>query len=160
MTRYLMRWLRSVLDQPGVSAGSHGSLLLAMLANIVAFEDVCDRNDRWLPANDRDELARSMEGALVGLNALCTAALAGNKFLWHIVPKCQMATHLAYDFAAAGLNPRITTCYADEDMIGRVKRIVNKCYGGSAGRRTLQIYAILVGARCWKRLAQLRGILG
>ena len=48
-----------------------------------------------------------------------------------------MATHLAYDFAVAGVNPRRITCYADEDMIGRVKRIVQKCHGGNAGRRGL-----------------------
>ena len=159
MTRYLMRWLRSVLDQPGVSVGQHGVVRLAMMENFVIFEDVCERNTRWLSADDRESCAKSMECALICMNALCATSLDRNKFVWHITPKCHMATHLAYDFAASGVNPRRVTCYSDEDMIGRVKRIVQRCHGGSAGRRGLQRYAILVGTRWWKRLAQLRGLL-
>ncbi len=144
MTRYLMRWLRSVLDQPGVSVGQHGVMRLAMMEHFAIFEDVCDRNTRWLSADDREICSKSMEGVLLCMNALCATSLDRNKFVWHITPKCHMATHLAYDFA---------------DMIGCVKRIVQRCHGGSAGRRGLQRYAILVGTRWWKRLAQLRGLL-
>ncbi len=84
MTRYLMGWLRSVLDQPGVPAGDHGSLRHAVMANLIQVEDVCDRNDRWLPPNDRETIAKSMEDALLSLNALCSTALAANKLFWHI----------------------------------------------------------------------------
>ena len=94
------------------------------------------------------------------LNWLCTDALGRDKFSWHLIPKCHMATHIAFDFAASGVNPRRTTCYADEDMVGRVKKIVSRCHGGSASRRALQRYAILVGTRWWNKLAELRGIRG
>ena len=103
----------------------------------VIFEDVCERNTRWLSADDKESCAKSMECALICMNALCATSLDRNRFVWHITPKCHMATHLAYDFAASGVNPRRVTCYSDEDMIGRVKGIVQRCHGGSAGRRGL-----------------------
>ena len=69
-----------------------------------------------------------------------------------------MATHLAYDFAADGVNPRRVTCYADEDMVGRIKKIVNRCHGRTADKTSLDRSAILVATRWWTRLAELRGI--
>ena len=67
-----------------------------------------------------------------------------------------MATHMVYDIASSGVNPRRTTCYADEDMVGKVKTIVSKCHGSTAGRRSIDRYANLVGTIWWKRLAELR----
>ena len=99
-----------------------------------------------------------MEKALIHLNCLHGDALEEREFLWHIAPKCHMATHLAYDFVAEGVNPRRVNCYADEDMVGRIKRIVQRCHGAKAGTRVLDRYAILVGTRWWTRLAQLRGL--
>ena len=91
------------------------------------------------------------------MNALHTESIEKNDFLYHIVPKCHMATHLAYDFAAEGVNPRRVTCYADEDMVGRIKKINNRCHGKTAGTMSVERYAILVGTRWWARLAELRG---
>ena len=129
-----------------------------MFQNFIHFEDLCETNNRWVPLADRTTMANCMEAALVCLNALHVEAMAANRFFWHIIPKCHMATHMVYDFAATGVNPRRTTCYADEDMVGRIKKIMSKCHGNSAGRMGLRRYAILVGTRWWKRLAQLRGI--
>jgi hypothetical protein len=92
------------------------------------------------------------------MNALSSEALSAKEYRWHIVPKCHMATHLAFDFAATGVNPRRVTCYADEDMVGRVKKIVERCHGSTAPVTSLHRYSILVGTRWWTRLAELRGI--
>ncbi len=159
-TRYLMRWLRSVLDKPGVSSGTYGGIRFMMMKAFMDFEDVCDRNGRFLAHPDRQSIARHMETALLCMNSLSCRALDRGKFMWHLIPKCHMATHLAYDFAASGVNPRRVTCYADEDMVGKVKKIVTRCHGVSAGRTCLQRYAILVGTRWWTRLAELRGVRG
>jgi len=157
-TRYLIRWLYDVLRKPGVSIGRHGGIRLAMFSSFARFEDVCDDYGRFLPAPAREELAKSMESALLCMNALSSEALSAKEYRWHIVPKCHMATHLAFDFAATGVNPRRVTCYADEDMVGRVKKIVERCHGSTAPVTSLHRYSILVGTRWWTRLAELRGI--
>ena len=92
-----------------------------MMDAFVTFENRCDRHSRWVLAEDVKALADNMEAALVHLNALASEAATAGKFLWHLTPKCHMGTHLAYDFAAFGVNPRRITCYADEDMVGRCK---------------------------------------
>ena len=157
-TRYLIRWLRSVLDMPGISAGVHGSQRLAMMDSFVSFENVCEGSGRWLSPADQEAIAFHLEAALVNLNSLAVEAFSQGLFLWHLQPKAHMMTHLAYDFAATGVNPRRTTCYADEDMIGRCKKIVQHCHGATAGRSLVLRYAILVGTRWWTRLAELRGV--
>ena len=54
-------------------------------------------------------------------------------------------------------NPRRSCCYKDEDMVGKMKRIVRKGHASTAAHRALELYIILVGARRWTLLAQLRG---
>ena len=158
MTRYIMLWLREVLERPGVSAGTHGSVRLAMMVAVSEFEEILQRNDRWLVAADKALAADHMETALVHMNLLCNEAVEKDIFRWHLTPKSHMAAHLAYDFAADGVNPRRVTCYAEGDMVGRMKRIISKCHGKTAGRTCLDRYAILVGTRWWTRLAFLRGL--
>ena len=70
-----------------------------------------------------------------------------------------MLTHMANDMAGGCfVNPRRVTCYADEDMVGRMKRIIRTCHGATAGRMCMHRYAILVGVRWWTRLQELRGL--
>ena len=158
MTRYIMLWLQEVVERPGVSLGPHGGVRKCMMCAFAEFEEILLRNDRWLVPADRALAADRMETALVLLNFLSNEAIGNGRFLWQLQPKCHMAAHLAYDFAAEGVNPRRVTCYADEDMVGRMKKIVSKCHGKTAGKTCLDRYAILVGTRWWTRLAVLRGL--
>ena len=158
MIKHIMYWLKDVLSQPGVSAGFHGCCRRSMIDAFCAFEDVLATHGRFLPVASRVAAADYMEKALLHLNRLHGEALEKREFIWHISPKSHMATHMVYDFTAEGVNPRRVTCYADEDMVGRVKRIVQQCHGTTAGTRAIERYVILVGTRWWTRLAKLRGI--
>lgn len=155
-TRYLIRWLGSVCIRAATTP--YGRLRLLMFRNWISFEDTCDMNDRWLPQEDREDIAQCIESALVCMNALHVRNMEQGKYMYQLLPKCHMATHMAYDIAATGINPRRTTCYADEDMVGKVKAIMLKCHGSSAGKRCMDRYAIMVGTRWWQRLAELRGL--
>ena len=157
-TRYLIRWMAQMCSKPVVASSQHGPMLCAMMTHFVLFEDTCDKHDRWIPGPDRVVLAEHMENALVCMNAMHRIALDAGKYRWQLTPKCHMATHMVYDMAATGINPRRTTCYADEDMVGRTKKIMSKCHGSTAGKRCMDRYAILVGTRWWKRLAEIRGM--
>ena len=159
-TRYIMRWLHYVLQRVDHAGSSmHSKRRLEMMAAFVDFEDTCERYGRFLPRAAAESLASSMERALLLASVLAAEASANDKFLWHIIPKFHMATHLAYDFAVDNLvNPRRTTCYADEDMVGRCKKIVQRCHGKTAGRSLVLRYAILVCTRWWTKMRGLRGL--
>lgn len=46
-------------------------------------------------------------------------------------------------------------CYKDEDMVGRCKRIYNKCHASGAPRSALLRYTIMVGLRWWLEMGRL-----
>ena len=105
MVRHIMYWLRDVLAQAGVSAGPHRPMRRTMFIAFVAFEDVLANHGRFLPLSARSAAASHMECALIHMNALHLESAEKNAFLYHIVPKRHMATHLAYDFASDGVKP-------------------------------------------------------
>ena len=80
-----------------------------------------------------------------------------NRKMWHTIPKNHLITHLMYDQAPQA-NPRRVLCYADEEMVGKMKRIMERCHGSTAGRMGMHRYIILAGVRWWLKLGQLRGI--
>ena len=88
-----------------------------------SFEDICDRNGRFIGEEDLEPLASFAEGALGCHSELAEEAAQLNSQRWKWLPKCHMATHLAYDNARQA-NPRTVHCYADEDMVGRVQRML------------------------------------
>ena len=122
-------WLYDVVCRPGVSDGEHGQMRFQLMEQFAMFETICDRNGRWLPQEDIDGVTDCIENALLCFNALAAEASDAERFMWQVLPKAHMTTHLAYDFAASGVNPRRCTCYADEDMIGRVKKLWNLAMG-------------------------------
>ena len=158
MTKHLIEWLHSVLCRPGVVNCPVGEMVFLLFDQWVLFESICNRNDRFLAAGDIGPLADAAENALVAQLHLHTLAIQDYKLDWHILPKSHMSTHLAFDQASQGVNPRRVTNYADEDMVGKVKKIMSSCHGGSAGKMCMYRYIILVGTRWWTRLSHLRGL--
>ena len=63
--------------------------------------------------------------------------------LYKLIPKFHALTHY-YD---TRLNPRRVTCYQDEDMVGRMKKIYVRCHGNTAPRASLQRYRVMIGIR-------------
>ena len=55
-------------------------------------------------------------------------------------------------------NFRLPTRADHVAMVGKMKRIVSTCHASTAAHRALELYIILVGARWWALLAQLRGV--
>ena len=96
-----------------------------------------------------------MEEALTCQNALCSEAVEAGRAMWHELPKNHMASHIAYDFVKE-INPRSVHNYPDEDMVGRMKRIMSTCHGATAARSGMQRYIILAGARWWMQLYTIR----
>ena len=72
------------------------------------------------------------------------------------MPKFHYMTHSAHDQSKV-TNPRWVHVYADEDMVGKVKKIVVACHAKTASTRVLERYNILFGARWLRALMAARG---
>ena len=154
-TRWMQYWVLDVLKRPGGNTTLHGQMRLCMFTKLCRAEDIMLDSGRFLSAPGVQEVQAAVETALQCYNALALEAVTVNLYLWGMSPKFHMLTHLAYDMAAEA-NPRSTSCYADEDMVGRMKRLMSRCHGSTAGVMGVHRYIILVGVRWWKRLAELR----
>ena len=155
-TRYLVRWISSVLDGHG-AVGRHAILRRRLFSSWCEFENVLDRNGRFLPAAEVELQAQHCENALVCQRALRDDALDEGSTYWHWLPKNHLATHLSFDHAAR-CNPRVVHAYADEDLVGRMKRLLHRAHGLTFGRIAPLRYIILAGVRWWDRLASIRNV--
>ena len=123
----------------------HSDLVAYMFKCFVEVDKVCRGAGRNFTRREHKLFCFYLEKALVSYNALAQEAAAKGERNWKILPKFHAVTHY-YD---TRLNPRRTSCYQDEDMVGRVKKIYVACHGRTAPERSLQRYAIVVCLRWW-----------
>lgn len=151
--RSMVYWLAEICTKH--AHDEHDHLVSAMLSSFVAADVVCREAGRHFTAHQKAEFGKCIENALLANNALASEAAEQGRRLWKLLPKHHALTHIAFDFE---LNPRRVQCYADEDMVGRAKRLYVRCHGGTAPEKCLLRYSILLGARWWDNLRELRGI--
>ena len=155
--KWVLFWLESVmLARAGAGEDRHARVRRVMLSSFVAFGKICQAQGAYLSEAAAHAIPGLIENALLCYNALMDEAIGYGTYMWHILPKAHMASHMAYDFVKTGRNPRTVTCYPDEDMIGRVKKIVEACHGATYADTSLKRYMVLVGTRWWTLLTQLR----
>lgn len=153
--RSMMYWLRDVC---AASAGGslHSATRAAFFECMARADEVMRAHGRFLPASAGEELAAHVEDALLAYNALAVSAFRAGARRWPMKPKLHALTHIAYD--NCGVNPRAVHCYADEDMVGRVKRVYVRCHAGTAPSRSLERYTIHTSLRWWMELREARGL--
>jgi hypothetical protein len=154
-TRMMQFWLRDVCSRPRVTRNAHGRIRLALFEALATYDEVCSRNSRFIVTEDLEVLKDAAECALFCFNALAVEAVMIGRLLWLMRPKAHMLTHQAFD-QAEWANPRVVHCYADEDMLGRFKNMIDRCHGATAGRRATHRYFILFGIRLWLMHGRLR----
>ena len=156
-TKHILFWLETVMMRRSAIENFHAHERRVMVSSFASFERICAANDTYLSDAAVHAIPGLVETALLCYNALADEALTLKTYMWHILPKAHMTTHMAYDqVQTTHRNPRSITCYPDEDMVGRVKQIVEACHGRTYAENTLKRYAILVGVRWWTLLASLR----
>ena len=154
MRTNLIPWVRDVCAAAAEQHGDHGHVRAEMFNAFVRIDEACRDSSRFLSAAAAEKLEVNMERGLKLYNSLAAEAAAEHRHLWRIRPKLHACTHIGFDHG--GTNPRFVHCYADEDMVGRMKRLYKKCHGASASYRALQRYQIMVGQR-WARVAAAAG---
>jgi len=153
--RHIMEWLRDVCARPGVSDTMYKQVRHCMFHNVCIYERIYNEQGRFLEPAALAESQTAMERSLACLNALCNINVARGSQYYHIVPKAHMSTHMAEDFAPQA-NPRKTQAYTDEDMVGRTKRIFQRCHGVNVAARGILRYIIGAGVRWHRELFKLR----
>jgi hypothetical protein len=117
--RSMLYWIRDVCVVEA-TANPHAAMRAAFFDSLAQADATMRRSGRFLSVEAGEALARHTEDALLCYNALSGAAFHARAERWAIVPKFHAMTHVAYDHVS--VNPRHVHCYADEDMVGRVKR--------------------------------------
>jgi hypothetical protein len=151
----MMYWIADVCRNHDNLQDDHGRLVAVMLASFAAADAVCRRAGRHFTEGEHEDFSRHIEHALLTNNALAAEAVAAGEKLYKLIPKHHALSHIAYDFS---INPRRVQCYADEDMVGRMKRLYIRCHGRTAPQRSLLRYSILAALRWWEELRVLRDL--
>ena len=92
----------------------------------------------WLNAEELDRLNIAAEIALKGWNSLETFNRANNKARWRMRPKHHAFYHINEWAQETKRNPASTWTFKDEDMMGRISKIVGAVHGATLGGRTLE----------------------
>jgi len=145
MRTNLVPWFADVCAAVAAEHGDHGHVRAEMFSAFVRIDEACRGSSRFLAAAAAEKLEFNMERALKLYNALAAEAVECGRALWRLRPKLHACTHIGFEHG--GTNPRWVHCYADEDMVGRMKRLYKKCHGATAPWRALQRYMIMVGLR-------------
>ncbi len=152
--RSMVYWMRDLCVR--AAADGHSALRAGMFDAFVRADLVMRQHGRHLPAEAREAVAVHFERALQAYHGLARACNEAGVPLYRLIPKLHAVTHLAYD--GGGINARSVQCYADEDLVGRMKRLYGACHGATAPHTALQRYALLACVRWWRRMAVLRGV--
>ena len=165
--RTMQYWLLSKCQDEAARVPTvHNLMRRELWANLVRFDLICRERakhcrpacaGRYFSPEEKEAISSSIEQAMDFYVCLANEALENDRYLWKLQPQMHMITHMAYDMSPEA-NPRRVQCYADEDMVGRFKKLVVACHSLTAGRRAVLRYIILVGLRWWSRLATLRGL--
>lgn len=109
---------------------------------------------KFFTPEEHEEVIRHFEAASLCYHALSEESHRRGVFLYRWTPKNHALVHIYLD--CFNINPRRTTCYQDEDMVGRMKRIYNGCHPDTAPMRSLQRYIIVIGLRWTAEILFLR----
>ena len=154
--RSMVYWFKEICEMAAAknmapANALHCRLRACMFNAFVEADEIQRRSGRHLSQEAQAKLAAAMERALCAYNALAVEAINAGVRLWRFIPKHHALTHIAYD--NGGTNPRKVSCYLDEDMVGRMKRIYVMCHGHTAPYTSLKRYIILCGLR-WRRVVE------
>jgi hypothetical protein len=115
--RSMLYWLEDELKRDHDT--DINALQYAIVSSFCKADRVCRRSGRHFTVSQHDEFCNRLQDGLVAYNGLAQWAITNNLKLFKVLPKMHAMTHY-YDVR---LNPRRCQCYADEDMVGRMKKI-------------------------------------
>ena len=134
----------SHLNDPDNDHKKIRSIALASFVHIFAVS----QGKLWLSDVDVVELERARYASLTAYKALCDHSLQENRNYFPMKPKCHLCDHAVRDSKRTRLSACSHWCFSDEDFIGRVKKLAQRCHLRSVSLRVLQRWSI----RLWMTL--------
>ena len=151
----ITRWLAheahiSYLADP---TNDHKKVRSIALASFVHVFALC-QGKLWLSDGDVDQLEQARYAGLTAYKALCEHSLQEGRNYFPMKPKNHLCDHTLRDSMRTRLSPCSFWCFSDEDFIGRMKKIAQKCHLRSLSLRVLQRWSIRLWLTITKRDTQ------
>ena len=86
--------------------------------------------------------------------ALAAEAVQNNALMWALRPKLHGLCHIILGAAADSRNPKYFSCFLDEDFLGKVIKVAEKCHRVTVCGAVLQRYLVRM-LRRWQGLENL-----
>jgi len=128
---------------------SEDSRLRAVLMwSVCQYMHVLDQAGLILRRSEIQDAQEHLQTHLLASQKLCGRALSARRWLWRLRPKCHYQEHgrIALE---TGINPRYLANFAEEDLIGVMKRIGCKVNPATFSTRLLQRYLVYMTLR-WR----------
>ena len=88
---------------------------------------------------------------LVTYRSLALAASRSDTSRWRLRPTFHYLHHVIQTIRDDKVNVLFSTCFLDEDFMGKVKKLASRTHRARVGERTLQRYVLLLAVR-WARI--------
>ena len=150
--RSMTYWLKGICNRNTTT--DHDKVRALMVSGFCDADVQCRNAGRFFTRVQHARMCDALEKALVAYNYLAEESIRLETYNFKMIPKFHASSHSFDSF----WNPRASHCYADEDMVGRLKKIYCNCHGSTASKRALQRYAIVVCTRWWAAEHELRNI--
>ena len=85
---------------------------------------------------------------LIVYNYLAQMAIEEKWVGWNIVPKFHVMDHMLLHVRQTRENPSFTSCFCDEDFVGRIARLAARTHQTSQMERTIDRYTMLLQHIC------------
>ena len=122
-------------------------------APVFPVQVIIDGSKHYLTASESNEVLSTVRRGLLFYSWLSHDASQNGRLLWNFVPKHHFLIHLAME--ARFFSPRLAWTYRDEDFVGRLATIANKCsFGLGPARmapRLMEKWACLMQVRFRRR---------
>ncbi len=155
--RHLVYWLESELATLRGRDRVH-RMLWAFFYFFCLADSVMVQGGRHLTRLERRRLARTSRAALQIYRWHHERAKATGVAIWSLLPKHHAWSHMAFD--NAGTNPRKVSCYLDEDIVGRMKRLYVRRHPVTAPATALMRYTVLLSMHWLRVLRRIHPMLG
>ena len=120
----------------------HLALCACMLWGYTEMFSVCREAGQWLSDEEAAELDTARRTALFSNHAISAEMIASGVTRFPQTPKHHCTDHCLRDASKSKLNPSWHWCFADEDFIGKMKKLGNKVPANSFSLRLIERYVV------------------
>ena len=147
LSRPLLYWLSDLSARHSRTA--HGQLRATCVSAAASLHHVLEMGSQFLTRAEVIDAQRMGETFLLSYSELASSAARRGVCNYKLLPKHHFYDHIVEDLSSRE-NPRYLHCFADEDFMGKISRIVGRCHRGTCVRNCFRKYSLKL-TRMWRR---------